>query len=126
MSAIDKLNYILDHESSIDHQRLHKISGGERGIEIFIAEAFIEHAIENLSLLRQSIKDLSDDSWTEISHKLAGGASDIGAVKLASICRQAQEFGKSSDEKSKEYLHLIESEMGRVLLCLKEEYQGDQ
>jgi len=78
-----------DSETEIDFDHLNQYVGGD---ETLTAEVFslFQHQVEMWG--RALVADTDDDTWMSVTHSLKGTAKAVGAVKLAALCENAENY----------------------------------
>ncbi len=98
MDAAGNSQSSLDNEMSnyiperplYDLSYIRDIADGDEDIEKEFIELYISQTDENLELLKQNCVDGMSTEWTEIAHKLKGGAGSVGAVTLVDLFATSQ------------------------------------
>ena len=88
----------------IDLSALHGIIGDDKSAERSLLELFLQDSEKSLELLSTQCVDEPSETWREAAHRMKGGAANVGAQGLRSLCEQAQHLEKAtSKERQKLY-----------------------
>ena len=80
----------IDSIPSIDLTNLRLILGDDKETEKEIFQVFIRDGETSMQDLSEHINDEESDVWKKAAHKLKGSAANLGAEKLASICKDGE------------------------------------
>jgi len=107
-------------KSLLDQARLDMIRSLQRPGRPNVLKKIIELYQQNSPALLRSIRDAvsSGDSvlLQESAHSLKSASANLGAVKLAGICKELEDFGyRQKSEAAKDFLAILEESFQEVL-----------
>jgi signal transduction histidine kinase/NO-binding membrane sensor protein with MHYT domain/DNA-binding response OmpR family regulator len=105
-------------ESLLDLSKLKSFSEGDVEIEKELIHVFIRQSEINLETLKQHRTGDNINAWQEAGHMLKGGASSIGADRLAALCQKAQHMSDVDSARSALFAD-ITAEYEQVKMQLK-------
>lgn len=76
---------------------LRTITGGDLELEKSLFEAFLAGSEKTMTkLINKDVKE-GDNEFRQLAHSLKGEAANLGAEKLATLCRELQTTDSSQD-----------------------------
>lgn len=75
----------------VDMTNLRSMTDGDREVETVLFTEFCRAFEEGLAILAASYEESGQQPWRSQAHALKGIALNLGADRLSSLCRQAQE-----------------------------------
>jgi two-component system sensor histidine kinase/response regulator len=113
-------------DDSIDHSVLEGLrelqEEGEPDILKELIELFLEDVPQQLKALRAAGERDDAQSVEQTAHTLKGSCANLGAVKMAAICAELEEIGRSGDlPPAPALISRLEAELGRVRALLEKE-----
>jgi two-component system sensor histidine kinase/response regulator len=98
---------------------------GDQGFLVELYELFLEDVPAQLEALREGIERCDAPSVERVAHTLKGSCGNIGATRMATICAELEEAGRSEDLACAPALAArLKAELGRVRGALEEELQS--
>jgi signal transduction histidine kinase/DNA-binding response OmpR family regulator/HPt (histidine-containing phosphotransfer) domain-containing protein len=95
---------------------------GEPDILKELIELFLEDVPPQLEALREAEERDDPKSVERIAHTLKGSSSNLGAVRMAAICAELEEIGRSGElAPAPALISGLEAELGRVRAVLERE-----
>lgn len=88
-------------QAIIDLSHIRNFTDGDKDMERKIVEIFYETVDESLEVLRKNIQGKNENSdWKMAAHRMKGSMAQIGAVRLAAMCAEAEkQFNMSEGDK---------------------------
>jgi PAS domain S-box-containing protein len=87
-----------------------------------LVELFLEDTPNQLKTLKEAAEKGDASSVERTAHTLSGGSGNLGAVRVAAICAELEEIGRSGDlAPAPALLSRLEEEYGRVRTALEKE-----
>lgn len=114
-----KGNNIEENQSPIDFKILDDLRniGKKRGTNLLekIFSIFLEHSPLLLKNFHHAVEENDVNSMKEIAHSLKSSSSNIGAAKLAQLCKDSETiFCSGNNEKARDILAQVEREYDLV------------
>ncbi|TAH37566.1 MAG: Hpt domain-containing protein [Alphaproteobacteria bacterium] len=97
---------------------LRELTGGDIDLEKQLFNVFLDSSEECLSHLQQTAGPNDAEQWKRHAHAWKGISLNLGAEKLADICKNAQDQYMTSPEEKQKILRLLEQEYGLVKSAL--------
>jgi two-component system, sensor histidine kinase and response regulator len=98
---------------------------GDQGFLAELYELFLEDVPAQLEALRKDIEGGDAPSVERVAHTLKGSCGNIGATRMATICAELEEAGRSGDLACAPALAArLKAELGRVRVALEEELKS--
>jgi signal transduction histidine kinase/DNA-binding response OmpR family regulator len=95
---------------------------GEPDILAELGELFLEDVPPQLEALREAIEGGNAPSLERVAHTLKGSSSNMGALRMATLCADLEDIGRSGDlSRAPVLLERLEAEFGRVREALETE-----
>lgn len=95
---------------------------GEPDILGELVEAFLDDTPHRLTDLREAISRGDTQAVKDTAHTLKGSSGNMGAKRMAQVCEDLEETGRSGDlARAPEQLALLEDEFGRARAALETE-----
>lgn len=98
----------------VDLELLNEFTDGDLIQEKGFFDLFIEHADPSIIDLENALQHEDIEEWRKVAHKLKGSAANIGAVKLSSICKHAEEAFELPEENKRGLLQEIKLQLEEV------------
>jgi len=90
-----------------------------------LAGLFLEDVPPQLETLRQAIEGDDASGVQRVAHTLKGSCGNMGAVRMATICAELEDVGRSGElERAPMLAERLEAEFGRVRPALQAEMEG--
>lgn len=109
---VHKTVAVLEETNPVDLTQLRTFTDSEEEEKEFIA-IFVQQSDLNMQTLETESVNEEVKEWSEAAHMLKGGAGGLGAIKLQTLCDQAQHFNGTLAERqelfkkiSDEYHHV--------------------
>ena len=110
-----------DQSMPVQISRLDDFTDGDKEGQKLLVDSFLEQAEELLGILRRHCERAQDhEPWQEAAHKLKGSAGNLGAFRLAELCRQAQYAAPDALGKKQQLLRKIMQEIKAVRAFLEQ------
>lgn len=93
---------------------LRNMTDGDVALEKELFDEFYRSFERGLALLHEYLKKNSVEEWRKQSHALKGISINLGAEKLASLCKQSQEQFEAGDDAKHKLLEEIQAEYALV------------
>lgn len=115
-AAAEKAAPVADSVAPVNLDRLRMFTEGNRDEEVFLFGIFMNQAQESLLQMQQSLTDIAQgaETWRKAAHKLKGSSANLGADRLADLCKTAEAFGPAPSAARAAHLADIRDELGRV------------
>jgi CheY-like chemotaxis protein/HPt (histidine-containing phosphotransfer) domain-containing protein len=98
---------------------------GDQGFLAELYELFLEDVPAQLEALRKDIEGGDAPSVERVAHTLKGSCGNIGATRMAAICAELEEAGRSGDLPCALALAArLKAELGRVRVALEEQLKS--
>jgi HPt (histidine-containing phosphotransfer) domain-containing protein len=98
---------------------------GDQGFLAELYELFLEDVPTQLEALRKDIEGGDAPSVERVAHTLKGSCGNIGATRMATICAELEEAGRSGDLACALALAArLKVELGRVRVALEEQLKS--
>jgi two-component system, sensor histidine kinase and response regulator len=95
---------------------------GEPNVLKELIELFLEDVPPLLKALREAEERDDAQSVERIAHTLNGSCGNLGAVRMAAVCAELEEIGRSGDlATAPALISGLEAELGRVRAVLERE-----
>lgn len=108
-----------DHVDSVMLDELKEVMEDDFGILI---DTFLSDSEVRLVDVKTAFDDLNSEKLRESAHSLKGSCSNVGASKLADICKHVEELGRvNKAEDAGELIKDIVSEFEVVRVILKDQ-----
>ncbi len=99
-------------DTIIDLEHLELFTEGNEDEEYKLFELFIDQASITLQTLSDNLQN--NEEWREAAHKLKGSALNMGAVAMASVCKEAELSYQNSENEKAELFKRIQTALQRV------------
>lgn len=105
-----------DPVAPVNLERLRMFTDGNREEEVFLFGIFMNQARESVEQMQQSLMDIASgaETWRKAAHKLKGSSANLGADRLAGLCKIAEAFGQAPSSERAAHLSDIRGELARV------------
>lgn len=103
----------------VDLAVLRQVTEGDIALESELFKVFLNSAKECIGALRLHCRSGNQEEWRRHAHAFKSISYGIGALRLADLCRQAQEGFQNPALNKYQYLAGIEAEFTEVELQLK-------
>jgi HPt (histidine-containing phosphotransfer) domain-containing protein len=88
---------------------------------------FLEDVPPQLEALREAIERGDASSVERVAHTLKGSSSNMGATRMATLCEELEDVGRSGDlSRAPVLIESLEAEFGRVREALEAEIAGSR
>jgi HPt (histidine-containing phosphotransfer) domain-containing protein len=74
----------------LDEAQLDDIAGGNIATRKKFCQLFIDNIGSYIENLQHAVTNMDEQHWRDTAHALKGAASNLGAVRLAKLCSDAQ------------------------------------
>lgn len=99
-------------ELPIDMQHLEFFTDGDPEEEKELFDLFLEQSEETITQLRLGLEN--DDVWHKAAHKMKGSAANMGANRLAELCKSAEIAGEEDTVDKPKMLDNIVDEIDKI------------
>jgi two-component system, sensor histidine kinase and response regulator len=100
---------------------------GEPDILAELGELFLEDVTPQLEALRGAIERGDASSVERVTHTLKGSSSNMGATRMATLCEELEDVGRSMDlSRAPVLIERLEAEFRRVREALEAEIAGSR
>jgi two-component system, sensor histidine kinase and response regulator len=104
---------------------LRELGGQELLAEL--AGLFLEDVPPQLEALREATEGGDASSVQRVAHTLKGSCGNMGAVRMATICAELEDVGRSGElERAQVVVERLEAEFGRVRPAFEAEIEGSR
>jgi two-component system, sensor histidine kinase and response regulator len=98
---------------------------GDQELLADLTTLFLEDAPAQLETLREAIEGGDAPSVEQVAHTLKGSCGNMGAMRMATICTELEEAGRSGDlAPAPALVSRLNAELGRVRVALEEELKS--
>lgn len=80
----------------VDLSMLDTFTNGDHEMEEELINLFLSQSDKNIKTLEENCTEGKNEAWREAAHQFKGGAANVGAAILSSLCAQAQEMEVST------------------------------
>jgi HPt (histidine-containing phosphotransfer) domain-containing protein len=87
----------ISHLDQAATQELRNIMGSDFGL---LVQTFVRDSAQRIEAIRSGIKTGDADMLRRAAHSFKGSAANMGAPRLADICRSLEELGRIGDTSS--------------------------
>jgi HPt (histidine-containing phosphotransfer) domain-containing protein len=94
----------------VDLTNLHEMTDNDSVMEKELFKEFISSFDSAIEIMRKSCDESSSETWRSQAHALKGTSVNLGANRLADLCKKAQEQYESTTENKNNLLNDIEAE----------------
>jgi HPt (histidine-containing phosphotransfer) domain-containing protein len=85
-----------------------------------IADLFLEDTTQRISQLEEALRRPDSDEIRIVAHTIKGGADNLGARRLASLCRELEQCARTGDLKqAADLLVQVKDSFSRVAQALE-------
>jgi HPt (histidine-containing phosphotransfer) domain-containing protein len=113
-AEVKEENDARDATAAIDMEHLAMYTDGDKEQEKELFGIFMEQADICIKVLDDNAIGGSCEEWRKSSHKLKGAAANLGAHKLAELCKDAESSHLETSERKLELKVHIEAELNKV------------
>ncbi|MEJ0063127.1 MAG: ATP-binding protein [Alphaproteobacteria bacterium] len=93
---------------------LRRYTGGNPAEDKELSQSFLRQADKSLEDLEQSCAPSQNPEWEQAAHKFRGSSIGLGALALADLCEEAEQNFTASEQKKKDYVNNIRTELEAV------------
>jgi HPt (histidine-containing phosphotransfer) domain-containing protein len=92
-----------------------------------LVEMFVDDATSRILALRGTLEKDDAEAVERVAHTLKGSCANMGALRMAEVCEDLQEMGRSGDlSGASELVEQLEAEFGRVRQALEAELSKER
>lgn len=104
----------------VDLTNLRSMTDGDVELERALFEEFNSSCDASINTLTGATADESAEKWRSAAHAMKGISSNLGAQRLAELCKRAQEISNQGMSEKHNVLEEIKSEYAQVKTFLDE------
>ncbi len=121
-------NGLTGPEEPLDPDVLAGLRGlGDAELLVELVELFVDDAQSQLPALRDAFEKGDAEAIERTAHTLKGSSGNMGALRMAKMCENLQEIGRSGDlSEASEPIEQLEAEFDRVRKALEAELSKER